>query len=71
MGIIHPGEEKAEGPSCDREGKRVTSVLADAIKRVSGLWFSITPGDTRAIGTDAVREGMEARQEEELPVYWR
>lgn len=44
------------------------SVLTDAIKRVLGLWFSITLGDARAMGTDALREGMEARQEEGLPV---
>lgn len=35
-----------------------------ALKRVTGLWFSNNPEDTRAIGT--VLEGVEARLEEGL-----
>lgn len=44
------------------------SAPADAPKGVPGLQFSVTSGDTRAVGTDALSEEMEARQEEALPV---
>lgn len=44
------------------------SVPAGLYKEGNWLEISMPPGDTQAVGTDVPREGMEARQEEGLPV---
>lgn len=39
-----------------------------AVKRGSGLLFSVTPEIIKAVGAEALVKGMEARQEEGRPL---